>query len=470
MIRARAALVAIAACVAALLAAGPSTATTPGHWALVAPDSSSVWVSGVARTPDGVLHVAHARLNGTTYDLDHTPIAPSGAVGTTTVITTGWSTLFDSALVVDGGGLRALFGGTRAPTPTGVQEGLITQTAPADASTWSDPVTVYTRDLAGRPPGAAMGPGGLLTTWYTSDQTAVHAGLDPNVDAHEYRDASGGKCCNTRQNIAALPAGPALVAWCTSSDAPNGTWVQSVDPSGGAPAGPPSVMPSSTDAAGGRRCFAGRTAVTARTGGGYFVADTRGDDQQVLVWQAGSKSSRPLAKGNYAAKAVAIAPTPDGRIWVGWMEDSRRVAVHLRRSNTKGTKFGEEIELKGPPAAATSDQLEISAQVGGTLDVIGHFTDSGGSKLWHTQALPRLTLEAAPLKFSRSAAHAVKFTVLDAGAGIKGATVSAAGKHAITNAAGRATIALGPFSKKRKLAATASKKGYAGDSVVLKAG
>jgi hypothetical protein len=56
------------------------------------PGASNTDEVGLLRTPDNQLHVAWRRQpDATSYELDHTVIAPDGAVGAAQVIASGWA-------------------------------------------------------------------------------------------------------------------------------------------------------------------------------------------------------------------------------------------------------------------------------------------------------------------------------------------------------------------------------------------
>ena len=67
---------------AALACPGVAAAGPPGSWTKLtdgsAPNTLEV---GLARTSNGVLHVAWQRKNGSNEDLVHTPISSAGAAG-----------------------------------------------------------------------------------------------------------------------------------------------------------------------------------------------------------------------------------------------------------------------------------------------------------------------------------------------------------------------------------------------------
>src|SRR5215210_3772341 len=100
---------------AAVIAAGVTAPAHAAPWKRVTTtDGSSIDQVGLARTADGVLHLAwHHPTGPNTEDLLHTAISPAGTIGATTPIQSGWTGFSNPALVVDPGGLRAFWGGFR---------------------------------------------------------------------------------------------------------------------------------------------------------------------------------------------------------------------------------------------------------------------------------------------------------------------------------------------------------------------
>src|SRR5688572_5283563 len=106
----------VAALVAALVCVGVTSAGVPGRWDTVvrganAPGGSASEL-GLARTADGVLHVAWKEQTGPLVEaIRHRSVSAAGRLGPTSTIVSGWVGLSDPELVVErGGGLRVYFG------------------------------------------------------------------------------------------------------------------------------------------------------------------------------------------------------------------------------------------------------------------------------------------------------------------------------------------------------------------------
>ena len=103
-------------------------------------------------------------------------------------------------------------------------------------------------------------------------------------------------------------------------------------------------------------------------------------------------------------------------------------------------------------------KLDGSA-AGGALDVLGNFNigTTSTAVTSHRRILPGLTLRASPGRLRRGAPTVVRFTVLDAGAPVRGARVRAGGKSGTTDRRGRVTLSL---KSRRPVRAKATHAGY----------
>src|SRR4051812_19085206 len=105
----------------ALVCAPVALAGSTGTWTPVTPDYNQNFnLVGLQRTADGVLHVAaqaHNAANAQDGDFIHVPIAPSGAVGATTTISSDWVGPNSPDITTNpGGGLLAIWGGIHTTT------------------------------------------------------------------------------------------------------------------------------------------------------------------------------------------------------------------------------------------------------------------------------------------------------------------------------------------------------------------
>src|SRR5918996_5529639 len=120
-----------------LLIAVPA-AQAAGWKRVTSPDQSSIDQPGLARTADGVLHLAWSRATGpNTEDLHHTAIARNGRLGATSTIAAGWTGFANAALVREPAGLRAFVGGIRSTTPGEPHDELSTLLSTDGGASWA---------------------------------------------------------------------------------------------------------------------------------------------------------------------------------------------------------------------------------------------------------------------------------------------------------------------------------------------
>lgn len=465
-----------AGCVASLLVASAAAAAPPGRWSTLASGSGLGGAAsevGLARTADGVLHVAYKQDTGPlTSVIRVRSITRSGRVGPDVAAVSGFGLAGDPDLVAMAGGLRLFF---PAGSPI---EGMLTASAPAAGSTWSSPALVTNEELSrARTPSVALASDGVpLETWYSAGDIVVHRGLTPGT-AFTLPGAGGN---NARSDIA-VDGSRAWVVWCRfGGPGPVGTIAQQVDPASGAPVGPQLQLPGSTTAFQGTEnalcvldaTVARRTPLVARAGGGVYAAGTSGYPtiNRVLVWRLDAGVSRTITvastrnprHGGYSQPALAAAP--DGRIWVAWIQrDARGTRIVARRSNRSGTAFGAPVTVT-PPGGISTGAVNLDAQADRTDLVALVQATAGALSIRHTQLWPGLTLLRSGLvRVGRNAV--VTFRALDAGEPVRGVRVRARGRSAITAANGTARITFARTARTRRLTATATRAGYVGARV-----
>jgi hypothetical protein len=450
----------------------------PGRWERVTdPNGRNTDQVAHQRTADGTLHLAwvHQEPGGTS--LFHTPVTPSGTIGSTTQIQTGWSTINPVPDLVPGpdGGLRVFFGGIRTTSSGETNDELSTATAPPAGQPWTlttgnvvpDGASAYASDQ-----GATLLPDGTpLESWGgTGAGVFVHRGLSASTPNHSYQHQLGG-CCGYSPDLAVdSTSGAVLIAWYSNASDNFGVFVQGVDPGSGAPAGSPQLMPGTVTTFGGSpnsSQMLARTPITARPGQpGVFVAYPGGypTTTKVLVWRVGGKLS--VLENSRVNHLVGIAAAADGRLWGIWATQGSKPAVFARRSNLAATKWGPRVSAGAPKGATSVYKIDGDAQVG-TLDLLGLFGTSGSTATRHSQVLPGLKLSASPSKVKHAGTE-VTFTVTDPDP-VPGAKVKAAGDSGTTDSKGRVKLDVGPFGRRvRKTKATASKTGYRSGKVTLK--
>ena len=438
---------------AAITAAAP--AGTPVRWEVVSTTGiqKPVGEIGHARL-DGVLHVTWGRRAGpSSYDLVHTQISASGTVGPSEAVVTGWVGAGSSALFIGPNrGLWVFFPGSRTTDPNEPHFGL-NFSARSVGQPWMLHTPSYYRDqfAHGRTPAAAALTGNrAIAAWDGRDGVGVFPVHHGTFVTGYGPSGTSAACCRHGVNIVVGASDRTMLAWCAMNEAPNGIWAQEVNPVTGAPVGAAMRMPGSTNAQGQRICDVGqRVPLVAGRGGGFFIAAKDGAERAILVWRVGTPRSDRITAGP-AFRRVGLAAAPDDRLWVGWSRFLTASRLYLRRSNRRGTVFGATVQRPGPAGAVEVQVIDLSAQRD-RVDILGTYSAVAGSNLFHSQALPGLTLAATGGKILR-------FRVTDAGDPIAGARVSVGGRNLVTDGAGRASVDLRPG----RYTAAATKSGYVG--------
>lgn len=428
------------------------------------PDLGSTDQAGVARTADGVLHLAWSQpVTPNTEDLRHTAITRNGGLGQTSPIQSGWAGFTNAALVVDPGGLRVFVGGQRSIDPSETNDELSTVLSTDGGTSWAlqpgnvvpDGGQAYAYPIAA----ATLPSGETLQTWAGSLGTWVHAGLSPASPIFDYQQPHGPYGYDP--NIAVDAGGNAMLAWYSSGSAGRGVRAQPVGPLG-APMGDTATMPGTGGMTSG---MIGLTPLVARPGGAFYAAYPVG--RAVRLWKIGTSSAPAIVRIGQTSPAVTLAATADGRLWLAWVgRTPNGPRVLATRSNRNATTFGAVVSAGRPRGASQSYNLSSSA-AGGLLDVLANFNIGTTSKtaIYHRRLLPGLTLRAAPRRLRLGVPRDVRFTVTDAGDPVSGARVRVGGITGRTGQNGTVTLAL----PGRSARATATKSAYTPGAVRLRA-
>jgi hypothetical protein len=439
--------------VALTLGAGADVADAgpPGRWTRVTgvgqPVASTLEV-GVARTPDGVLHVLWTREARTAGSVLHSTVsADARRVGAPRPVAAYQGGVNDSvALLAVPGGLRAFFAGLQAGSPVD----RVMATATFARRAWS-PAVPASNTASGRTPYAAAGvaagvglDGTPVSAW-GSPGSGFHVGLDP---AAPDGSLPGRTATDPGVGVDSV-GGRVVVAW------------NLLDEGG--------VAAISVSSPGARKTIPGsraaqlqhRVGVTGRIGAsGVYVAYIAGDNQftgRPAVWRFGAGRGRPVSRTT-GARDICVAPAPGGRLWVFWHRDGRLFAT---RSDPAATRFGAVVSLDPPRGTRSLHDLAGEGSRG-PLDLMVLLTRARTDTAnWHQRVLPGLTLSVVAAR-----PGLVTFRVLDAGVPVAGARVSVAGAGSRrTRAGGLVSLRLARGSHR----ATAAKRGYTTGSVLVRA-
>ncbi|HKP20071.1 MAG TPA: hypothetical protein VJT68_01035 [Thermoleophilaceae bacterium] len=441
---------AIAGCVATPASAAPWKRVT-------SPDGASTDQVGLARTGDGVLHLAWSHPTGPkTEDLLHTAIGANGRIGATSPIQSGWTGFTNAAMVIEPGGLRVFWGGFRSTDTNDPQREINTALSPDGGATWAlQPGQVNpggAQSYASNISATVRGDGTTMQAFAGTLGTWVHAGLSPATPNFDYQAPFGPY--GYEPNLTTDGSGRSALAWFSSGTSRPGVLVQFVA-ADGSPSGEALTMPGTSGMAVG---MLGRTPLAALGPNPYVAYPT---PNRIRVWRVGATNAPVIGRiGGSGSPAVAIAPTADGRLWILWTKGFGDPDVYARRTNIGARRFGAVVNAGHPRDAAQAYKLDASA-AGGALDVLGNFNigNSTTAVTSYRRIRPGLTLKASPSRVRRGRATDVRFTVLDAGDPVRGARVAADGRAGTTNSDGRVTLSV---TSRRPLTAKATRSGYTG--------
>lgn len=394
------ALAAVVGALAALAAAGEAVAGGPGKWTKI---TGGVGITttrvGLARTPDGTLHVGYSQRDGSTqHSLRYARISRAGKLLGQSTLEAGWTGMNASADVVYTRGDKDLviyFAGIRTTSPGDIYNGRL-------ATAVGDPGgTTWLLELGSADNTTASGAGG------------IGAGADPRASGTIRAGAWGDSGFNTNgisfgnaiqlfapynlktpshagtgyPEVVADSSGAFYAAW-QQIAGKKGIYVRQV--TSGGPAGPERYAPGSSLRKRTQfRLQQQRTAIATRKNKrGAWLAYGKGypTTKRILLWRVGAKRAKTLLAGKRAkgAKHISISTGPSGRLWVFWQRGGRYFAA---RTNPKATKLGRIKAVKPPPKTQATYSL-LGEGSRARLDLFAHVRRPNGLYTMHTQVRP----------------------------------------------------------------------------------
>jgi hypothetical protein len=447
---------AVLTCLGALAGAGVAQAGPPGKWTQVTgvgkPDRNIVRV-GLARTPDGVLHVGWEQPGaGNDASILHSSISADAKTvsGPNTIFTYPGGANNTVSLLPVSGGIRAFFSGLDAGNTL---NGAMATATSSNGTSWAvQPTAASFGGIGAKPVYAASGldggqglDGTFYSIWGDSSPNGggYHVGLDGTVADN---NLPGDLKSDTAIGVDSK-SGQVVAAWNII-----GGSVQVMPLS---PAGAVTTLPNS-----GAAQLQHPVGITGRMGAaGLFVGFTQGTNEftgKPAVYRV--DSGKVLKVSNTVAQQISIAAAPEGRLWVFWKNGGTVLAT---RSNKTATAFGA-VRKVVVPGGTSSSVFDLAGEASpGSLDLLALVQPSSGTLAnYHQRILPGLTLKAKKGKKGKTL-----FTVTDAGDAVKGAKVKVkGGGSGKTSKAGTVSLSLA----KGKHSATASLKGYASATLSVK--
>ena len=363
----------------------------PGTWSEVQGPSLPIASSHVSvlRNADGATLVAYL---ASANDLEISRVAANGTRESTVAAVPGGSgnVSNEPALVRDQDGKpRLLFSGFR--TGVGGGNGVFTSLGNASGSSWSTPALAGGQ-LPGAGIAATVAADGTAffagAAFSLSDSVLLHRGLDPSVAGQSFQ---GSGSANDPGLAVDGASGAVWVAW--STGAPMHLDVRGADPATGAPAGAVIAAPGSGGAPATITDPGGDNAlpVSGRVGhaGVYAAYVDSADQSQLLLWRLGDATPRIVGSSAGNIGIAALAPAPDGGLWMIWQDTTAGVqTIQARELLANGTTLGPITKL---PLPSTGHFVDVHALAGSAtadhVDLVLAGFSNGELRLFDQQVL-----------------------------------------------------------------------------------
>lgn len=415
------------------VAEGAGTTSEQGSgWTPVARLPAETAELSLALGRDGGAHALWVDTVAEGTRLFHAFAPPSGAARIDT-LARRWSSLENPLLLPSRSGVLALFAGdsSGAGSPDRVHA---VELGPLGTPSWLGVVTAA-NGRTGRLAGVIDAEGSPVLAWVADGEARLAFGLTPRRPPSPVPG-----CCSAGVELALDADGElALLGIGRGDDGPS-LRTMTVLPADDALF----RVPGSTFAAGepaGRRY-----AITGlRDAPGVYVAYCAGSErcEGVDVWLHGAADGEPPVRVGEAAPdsaLLAVAPGPDGRLWVAWTGGR---TVHVVRARPDGAEVtnGPRIDLDLPASGGSPFALRGAVQQGPLRLLLATRTDAG-LRLWTRQVRPALSVTppAMPPPLDRDAV--LRLVVAEGGEPIAGAVVRALGQEVRTDARGVAELPL----------------------------
>ena len=426
--------------IALITSAGALGATL--HPALIVPKTSpATFPDGFVRTPDGTLHVAYeTNLNWgmSANGIGTVTISPSGHPGPQLQAlawagsTGGSPSGIPGLALLPGGTLAAVVGGSPSgddgPWGIGSTNGGSVWTAPADVGSGTMEFgdgNVALANSNGTPVLAAGCCGGIV----------IQQGFGTGAPTYQLTNSADNAAGNA--NLAVDAATGAVIAGWDSNAGSGGLWLQQAAPTAGTAqkASVPSQYGTGTPF-----IVAGRD-----SGPGVFAAEPTnyGNTTHISLLRYGGGAVSVGAVKNLHANNWGVATGSNGRMWVFWYgQINGKGIIAVTRSNNAVTRF-EPIQqydfnwssvftMQGDGRLGPLDMLLN----GSAVPPPGQPTVGG---IYWARIMPALSGQVSVKKLAHGK-FKLTVDVTDAGDPVKGATVSAKGKHQHPGASGVAKL------------------------------
>ncbi|MGE5274680.1 MAG: hypothetical protein ACM3QU_13100 [Verrucomicrobiota bacterium] len=410
---------------AAVLAVGVgSAAPAAPSWTRISGPNNAGDQLGLARTPDGTLHVIWNRGNQAPSSIFDTRVSASGASRGTTTVTGHWEGARNGLvlLVMPDKTLRLVATGDHSSP--GSNGGISTFTAPASGASWTLQPEVWGGPIAAASSviGATLTKDGqLVTGWRGTAAVGIPPSSIPQTAYAPFQLAT---------HLATDAGSGAVVLAGVYGGGKGGVYVQQVLPSTGK-----AVVLS--DGGNNNDYVEG---LSARIGApGVYVAYA--DTKAVHLYRYGG-SSKTLARGPFTSATACAGP--DGRLWVAWGDNNNE--LFITRSNRAVGGYEPVQKLRLPQQTRNGLRFLQCEGSAGPADLFAEVLDkANGLGFWRTHVLALFSLQARAAARPKNAATArVTISARDAGDPVPGATISVGGRRLKTDASGTVLLTLKP--------------------------
>ncbi len=367
-------------------AAGPMAvrpaAPKPGHWTQATlPGQENFSDVGLARGPNGVLHVIWTSGKTGNMTVWDTPIQSSGVVGKSVALSKRLSQAWFPDATLSGRTLHAFWNQT-STSGTGSDTAMVSW--PAGSKHWSAPSIVpATSSSVDFTIAASTGADGQPWVAFVDNG---NQGFEAAHYGHARKQFKTTGCCAYNAGIGVdSRTSAAWVTWYSNATHRVGILAQQLKPDGTRVGGPVQLPGSST---GGEALAVNHRTTATGLGhhlGGVYVTYLSGWPTARKVDLLRLGSAKPVAVSALTGTmGSTLAADPFGRLWVAWYRGS---SIYLRRAASGGSTFGKTVRVSAPAGAGTLWKVYISAQAK-RVDVIALLTVRGKTAYWATQVLP----------------------------------------------------------------------------------
>jgi carboxypeptidase family protein len=364
----------LAACVGLAVAVPSASPGGPGVWTSVEGPNLIAGHPAAVRGQDGSLFIAFTDVNG---DLAVSKIGADGTrLSTEVAISDGGSSANGIASDPATGQLRVLYGGFRSPPG---ESGTWSATAPAIGTPWSAVAKIA--NLSSALTVATTSPDGTVYIG-RPDPPAVHRGTDPADPDNSYAATSGQDAGIATDGVSGAP----FLGWLNSAGSDVHVTVRQGSAATGAPVGGPLEAPGLGGAP--ADAIVGQAVpLSGRIGaGGVYTAyvDESKDSGELLLWRVGDPAPRQAAIIDGNITRPALAPAPDGSLWIIWFENVAQTGdkIAVRQLRPDGSTLGPVTRLDLPPTTGLVPSDLLGVAQADRLDVLASDT---AKHIWHTQ-------------------------------------------------------------------------------------